>query len=726
MNDYLVYGRDLVIGVSLLLLGSASLLKKGYKKPVNQYFFLFSLVSAIWLVAYDFSDRVELPIDLLQFINAVSTAAALACFVILLLFVGKLADFPVFNKYIKWSLWPLWIICALSATPLINSTVTASINNYGGYSVTYGPLVWLYLLAMVYVLIFIGIEIIYGLNHAKGIKNQQLNIVGIGITLAMPATVTLALIMPLLTGSDSWTYYSTVPLLLLSGYMYYGAFRYKLLDIRSAIVHTLTYLLSMSTLIVIYYVAVATISAFFLDHDSVINQSPISTVLFLALLFIFQPINSFFEKLTSRVFFRGHYTSDELFARLNHIYSENTADLKRLLDCSANEVSETIKSEQALICVKYSNKYINAGTKDHCRMPYEIFLQLQSYFAKNNQTIVASALEEDDPIRNLISQCKIEIIVPLTQAKNIGFLCLGEHLSSRYTARDIKVLDTTAGGLVIAIKNALSIQEIKDVNAASMQQKIDSATKELAANNAMLIKIDEEKDDFVSVTSHELRTPMTIINGYANLLQGQQLGSLNEKQLDIINKIGTNAKALIGITNDMLDLSKMEANKAIVHITNASLAVLINEAINTNKILYDDKSISLTYEGSDVQIKTDASSFEHIMTNLLANANKFTDSGGSVKITSCVDNTTHLATICVTDTGIGISPESIGNLFKKFSQVDNYLKRQYGGTGLGLAICKQMVERLGGTIWVTSTPGVGSKFCFTMPIVENNTNNTIS
>ena len=724
MSDAMYYGIDAIIAITMLLLGVTSLLKKGYKRPVNRFFFYFVVLTNIWIVSFDLSNQLQFSTETLYIINAVANSAALGCLIMLLMFVDRVADFIIFRKLINWSSAALWIVCLLSTTPLINNDVIPT-NNQDGYAVTYGPLIWLYVLSMIYIITMIVVIVTYGLSHSKGIKNQQINVIGLGILLSIPTTVALDLVIPLITNSDATANYGNIPLLLLAGYMYYGAFRYKLLDIRSAIVHTLTYILSMSFLIVIYYISIAAISAFFLDRNSVINQSPVSTVLFLALLFIFQPINSFFEKLTSRVFFRGHYISDEFFYRLNNIYSKHTANLPELLTYSANEIATTIKSGQVIISVAYGTKYINAGTKDHCRMTYEVFSKLQDHFINNNQTIVVSTLEDDDPIRNLMNQCKIEIIVPLTQTKNIGFLCLGEHLSSRYTARDIRVLDTTAGGLVIAIKNALSIQEIKDVNAASLKQKIDSATKELAANNEMLRKIDEEKDEFVSVTSHEMRTPMTIISGYANLLERQQLGSLNDQQLDIISKIGTSAKSLINLTNDMLDLAKMEANKSILQMTEAPLQELIKAVIEKDQILYDDKSISLSYEGVDVQIKTDTSKFEHIMTNLLANANKFTDRGGSVKITTTVDNTTHLATICVADTGIGISPESIGNLFKKFSQADNYLERKYGGTGLGLAICKQMVERIGGTIWVTSTLGKGSQFCFTMPIVENSTNNTI-
>jgi signal transduction histidine kinase len=269
------------------------------------------------------------------------------------------------------------------------------------------------------------------------------------------------------------------------------------------------------------------------------------------------------------------------------------------------------------------------------------------------------------------------------------------------------VLRTVADELVIAIQNTMSIEDVRK-------------------SNILLRQIDRVKDDFVSVASHELRTPMTVIRGFVDLLQREQLGPVNEKQQEILGKMSRNAKTLIDLVNDMLDLSKLEANKLEVRLSNSSLDELVKGALEKVRVLYGDKGITLDYNGVQTQITTDPEKFERIMLNLLGNANKFTQAGGRVVVTSSIDNATDFVTICVSDTGIGIPIESLDNLFKKFSQVDNYLQRQTEGTGLGLAICKQLVNRLGGTIWVKSTVGKGSQFFFTMPLASNNNGDKVS
>lgn len=225
-----------------------------------------------------------------------------------------------------------------------------------------------------------------------------------------------------------------------------------------------------------------------------------------------------------------------------------------------------------------------------------------------------------------------------------------------------------------------------------------------------------EKDEFISIASHELRTPMTAIRGFISILNQQHIGPINNEQKEIIDKISRNTKTLIDLVNDMLNLSKIEANKLDLQISENPIDSLVNKAIEKIQILYDSKGIALEYSGDTTKVITDPDKFERIMLNLLGNAYKFTQTGGNVTVSSTVNEGERLATICVADTGAGIPQASLGNLFKKFYQVDNVLTRQTGGTGLGLSICKGLVELLGGTIWVESTPGEGSKFFFTMPM----------
>ncbi len=708
---------DAIIAVSLLLLALASMLKQGYKKEINRLFAAFSCFMSIWLMAFDFGDNIWFTQQVASIITGISCASGFITLIFLMLFILKLVSYKKLDVLAWRSLWLLWPITAVSATPLVAGVAVIS-DDGKYYNFTYGPLEWLYAAGILFTVGVIAYGVIYGLSHAKGMQKHQLKATGIGLLISIPPTVLFALLLPLLTDNIWWTNFGTAPILILVISLYFGVVRYHLFDIRAAAVRTLAYVLSLAALVAIYYVLAIVISSLF-SGVTVAGQSPLDVILTIGLLFIFQPIKKFFDRLTNSIFYHDFYKSDEFFARLNNLFT-STTDLRNLLERTAGEIATTLKSEQAFFFVHTGkDHYVTAGTARHQQLPPEDALFIQSIYGKKPEVIVASMLDEDNPIRRLMISHRIEIILTLVQADVIGYLCLGDHRTSHYTNRDAKVLLTAADGLVVAVKNALSIQEIKNINVATTQQHIDAATKELRISNALLQHIDSEKDEFVSVASHELRTPMTVIRGYISLLEREQLGPLDDGQKAMLGKMGANTKILIDLVNNMLDLSKIESGSIDITLTDNLLDDLIDQAFKDTIDLYNTKGVKLTYKGPKVMVSTDTTKFERIMFNLLNNAYKFTDAGGKVSVTSVVDDAKQLVTICVADTGIGVAEEAKAGLFRKFSQVDNYLERQSGGSGLGLAICKGLVEKLDGKIWLESTIGVGSKFIFTMPMSDN-------
>lgn len=228
--------------------------------------------------------------------------------------------------------------------------------------------------------------------------------------------------------------------------------------------------------------------------------------------------------------------------------------------------------------------------------------------------------------------------------------------------------------------------------------------------------LQREKDEFVSIASHELRTPMTIVRGYISLLSREQVGSLNVEQKQILGKMSDSVVSLIKFVSEMLDLSKLDAGKFDVNPVEGSLAELVASVTEKMGVIFDPKGVKLESHIIPVQVKTDPAQFDRIMLNLLGNAYKFTPKGGAVTVSNTINEKNHIVTICIADTGVGIPAPSLENLFKKFSQVDNVLQRQSGGSGLGLVISKGLVEKLGGTIWARSTLNEGSQFYFTMPM----------
>ncbi|MFZ2125047.1 MAG: ATP-binding protein [Candidatus Saccharimonadales bacterium] len=596
-----------------------------------------------------------------------------------------------------------------------NEIISARGNSYVVNSVSY-------LIFLIYFIVFLFPAIATIAYKFIKVKNKELKLQSGSYLLGI-----FALVVPGAYGNLWLPYFADCHLLWVGQvalaffviFVGYGIFRHGLFDVRLAAVRTVAYSMSLVALAAFFLAIAAAMNGIFESSHLKVDQVVISAVIGVLLLIIFQPVKKLFDYITNRIFYRSYYDSDKFFARLNRLHVSIT-DLRSLLERTALEISSTVKSTQAFFFVYMRDgHYITAGTNHHMQLSSDQANALNELYGNKKEMIIASRLDDDDPIRLLMKSHKIEIIVPLAQTEIVGFLCLGEKLTSTYTGRDMQVLSTATDGLIIAIQNALSIQEIKRINAENLKQRVADATKELRANNELLKKLDEQKDEFVSVASHELRTPMTVVSGFINLLQREKVGPINDRQREILDRISNNTKTLIDLVNDMLDLSKLESNKLVISLASHSLDNLIKDSIDKIQLLYTNKKVNLEYKGDNIMVMTDAAKFERVMLNLLSNANKFTNTDGRVTVTSKVDQDKKYAVVCVADTGIGISEDAKGMLFKKFSQVDDYLQRRTGGTGLGLAISKQLVEKMGGRIWANSTVGVGSKFYFTLPLADS-------
>jgi signal transduction histidine kinase/CheY-like chemotaxis protein len=242
--------------------------------------------------------------------------------------------------------------------------------------------------------------------------------------------------------------------------------------------------------------------------------------------------------------------------------------------------------------------------------------------------------------------------------------------------------------------------------------------------NRDLREMDKLKSTFIANMSHELRTPMNAIIGYTELLLEKIDGPINEEQEKSLKKVAANARHLLQLINDVLDISKIESGKVELEIKELDLRWLIETVLPTFEPLINQKGLTLTInidEGLPL-IYGDEERIKQILINLLSNAVKFTHQGGiiiSAKVSERgvgPGETPIFVEICVEDTGIGIKEKDLGRVFDKFFQVDLTTIRQYEGTGLGLTITRGLVSMHKGMIWVTSKYGEGSKFCFTLPL----------
>jgi signal transduction histidine kinase/DNA-binding response OmpR family regulator len=225
------------------------------------------------------------------------------------------------------------------------------------------------------------------------------------------------------------------------------------------------------------------------------------------------------------------------------------------------------------------------------------------------------------------------------------------------------------------------------------------------------------KSTFLANMSHELRTPLNAIINFTKFLSKERYGELSPRQQELQSRVLANADHLLGLINDILDLSKIEAGRMDLFREITNVSPIIQGVLSTAVGLTKDKDIVLEAEVPDAlpDVDIDRTRIRQVLLNLLSNAAKFTEHG-SITVRAAVAG--RMVQIDVQDTGIGIAPEHHELVFEEFRQVEDEFTRGYQGTGLGLPICKRLVEMHGGAIWLESTPGVGSTFSFTIPLVR--------
>lgn len=309
----------------------------------------------------------------------------------------------------------------------------------------------------------------------------------------------------------------------------------------------------------------------------------------------------------------------------------------------------------------------------------------------------------------------------LTQNGIIGYVFVGNRSNaSPITEGDEELIAIMSNQIGQALENARLFEEVYKSRQA-LEAKIQDRTKELALALNNVQAISKAKSDFISAVSHELRTPLTSIKGYAAILMAGKLGSVPEAVHQRLEKINTHSDNLVGLINNLLDISRIESGRTTMNMTKCNLKHIIE---NVNDLLTPqmrDKNIQWieNYDDRIPELILDASQTERVFINLVGNATKFTPENGSITVEAKWFPEKNQAEICVSDTGIGISESDIAHLFEEFYRVENEINQYAKGTGLGLSLAKKIVEAQGGKMWVTSQIGHGAAFHFTLPFKES-------
>jgi GAF domain-containing protein len=325
---------------------------------------------------------------------------------------------------------------------------------------------------------------------------------------------------------------------------------------------------------------------------------------------------------------------------------------------------------------------------------------IAAIFAHREPTQVPDLREEAVSELNgiiLLAGYRARMVAPLLRGEDIvGMLVVRRRTPGEFAKNIVDIIKTFAAQSALAIQNARLFHEIED-------------------KSRQLAEASQHKSQFLANMSHELRTPLNAILGYTELMADGAYGEPSEKMLGILKRLESNGKHLLGLINDVLDLSKIEAGQLVLELCDYCIQDIAHTVRSALEPLAADKKLAFKLELAPELPAGhgDGRRLTQVLINLVGNAIKFTDAGEVAIKAEANNGSFHVS---VRDTGPGISATDQTKLFQEFQQADNTITRKKGGTGLGLAISKRIIEMHGGNIWIDSTVGQGSTFTFTVPI----------
>jgi len=394
------------------------------------------------------------------------------------------------------------------------------------------------------------------------------------------------------------------------------------------------------------------------------------------------------------------------------VISRSTFDLKAVLKTLVESASRLCEADMASINRPVGDTY-------HREASYGFTAELNEHMAgvvpqPGPGTVVGRALlgrrivhvldAAADPDYTLVEARRIAgfrtmLGVPLLrEGEPVGVIMLARRTVRPFTDKQIELVQTFADQAAIAIENVRLFDEIQDKN----------RQLELASEN---------KSQFVSSMSHELRTPLNAIIGLTEMMVKNAARFGTEKAQEPLQRVNRAGTHLLGLINQVLDLSKIEAGKLELNPQTVQLAPLINEVIDTARQLAEQNKNRLVVEVRENlgALTVDPMRLRQILLNLLSNACKFTKAGEVKLAARKVSNGSSFVEFAVSDTGIGMTAEQQAKLFEEFTQADAATAQRFGGTGLGLALSRKLARMMGGDVTVTSEPGKGSVFIVRLP-----------
>ena len=615
-------------------------------------------------------------------------------------------------------LWLIFglIVVFLSGTSLVSKSIKVRLD---GTDIIPGVLYVPYLLTIFGLLLYSAFLYRRQKKMALGVQRQQVRMVAGGLLVSIGWAAIFNAILPLIV--SNWAVAKLGPLgsMIFVGCTAYAIVRHKMFDIRLLLARYIAYLLSLGAMLGLYLLVVFGVSRLIsIGSDLQGRQRLFYVAMALVFAVSITPLKTIFDKITNKLFFKDIYDPQSILDVVSGVIVGNV-DPHKVQSGSLKALSEALQPTYIGFLLMGGNSDLHHGDQigQHWVVKDPSFFHSSLQKSGKKITIYDELEEASGELREVLRAEDISVVAPLvTKDETIGYLVLGRKKSGNiYNSQDIGLLNIASNELAVALQNAQRFEEIQAFN-ITLQEKVNEATRELKKTNRKLVALDEAKDEFISMASHQLRTPLTSIKGYLSMLAEGDLGKVTKAQEKAIKEAFGSSQRMVYLIADFLNVSRIKTGKFVIEPKEVDLPMVVSEEITQLREMAGSRDITLQYQAPEVfpKVMLDDNKIRQVMMNIVDNAIYYTAAGGTVTIQLFVDSAD--VVFKVIDTGIGVPKREQHKLFTKFFRAGNARKARPDGTGLGLFMAQKIIAEQGGSIIFESTEGKGSTFGFRFPL----------
>ena len=712
-------------GIFILLLGLLALYRSK-NDWLKRTFFLFCLSMSLWQFSFYLSEQDTAMALLFNRLTFLWPILASLIFVVFLKYVLYGSNREANKERVRSGWNKVLLLSAVAVFLTLSGAVVKSISprvdglgNFAGYDVIQGALYNFYYLFFILVFSWAGWLILRLHTDPNLVTRQKGKVISVGVAAAAVVGGTTNALLPIILQTSEYSYLGSLAVIILALTLSFSIVRHKLINVPLVAARAFGYIASIITLALIYGITVIVLVDVVAGDDIQLSTLGIIGLIFVIGSMLFSPIKGHFDKLTNRLFYRDAYDDRTLIFEVNKklVAARNFETMLRTVQA---QIATYVKPEFVGFVVQPANRKharfvgLNSNTETE-----GLFSHLNQLLGTNHKVVdLTSDRFQSRPIHDSIQTLRANVIAPI-KITNLeggrGFMVLGFKKSGNpYTKKDIEVIEIISSQLSVALQNVLQFEEIEKFN-VTLQQKVDAATRHLRQSNEKLRALDESKDDFVSMASHQLRTPLTSVKGYLSMVLEGDAGKVNEQQRKMLEQAYISSQRMTFLIADLLNVSRLKTGKFVIEKTPVNLCEVVSQEVAQLLSTAASREISLAFTPPEnfPLVPLDETKTRQVIMNFLDNAIYYTPSGGTITV-DLVQNSKSVE-LTVTDDGMGIPKNEQHKLFTKFYRAANAKRARPDGTGLGLFMAKKVIVSQGGAIIFKSTEGKGSVFGFSIP-----------